>query len=124
VVTYTESANSISVADRDVEDEFEEWNVDYTSNFPTPPAELIPGETVTLSASFKASGTVAEGRENYSQQFQYGVDGNSIDPSFAYRYRPFALDFDGNSTTSFNLVVKGLGGDLRITAFWWNCNVN
>ncbi|MFQ5463557.1 MAG: hypothetical protein ACE5E5_13155 [Phycisphaerae bacterium] len=122
VVTYTETANSISVADREVDNGFEFWNVNYTSNFPTPPAELIPGETITLSASFTASGTVAEGQENYSWQFQYRVDGHNIHPLFAYRYRPFALDFDGTSSTTFNFVVKGLGGELRISAFWWNCS--
>ena len=122
VLTFTETANSISVQDRDVDNGFENYNVTYTSNFPTPPSELIPGDTVTLDVSFTSSGTVTDPFVNYSWQFQYRVDGNDIDPPGAYRYLPFSTDFDGTSSTTYSFVVKGLGGELVISAFWFNCS--
>ena len=118
-MTYTISETSISVQDANWDNGFEFWNINVASNFPTPPMELVPGETITLSVSFTSGGTVAEG--NPGAQFQYWVDDHAIDPQFSYFYLPWSPTFDGATSTTYSFVVKGLGGELLISAFWWNC---
>ena len=115
---YSETRNSVTHQHRDVDKGFENYNVTVTCNFPTPPSNLFPGENVLLSVSFTASGTVVNG--NPGAQFQYWVDGSSIDPPFSYFYVPWSPNFSGENSTTYKFNVENVcsGGELDIVAFW------
>lgn len=125
VLTYTETANSITMVNRDVDNGFENYNVTVVCTFPTPPTELIPGETVVLDVSFTHSGTWQA--FNPGVQFQYWRDTFAIDPSIAYQYYPWnpnSADFGMDKSTTFNLTVPSVtvGGEIDLVAFLWNCS--
>ncbi|MCH7994037.1 MAG: hypothetical protein IIB57_06290 [Planctomycetes bacterium] len=120
-ITYTTTATSVTHTDRFVDNLVEQYNVTVTSNFPTPAAELNPGDTVMLSVSFTHSGTVLNG--NPGAQFQYWVGGHAIDPISSYFYLAWSPDFSGETSTTYSFVVPNVGSDgtWTIAAFWWNC---
>ena len=123
--TYTTSANSITLAERDVDHGFENYNIVLTSTFATPPSELTPADTVTLSVDLTHSGTVAA--FNPGLQFQYWRDEFAMDPQYAYQYYPWnpaSADFGSDTSTTFSFVVPTVstGGEMILTAGWWNCS--
>jgi|GEM_PF-5059071 len=125
VVTYTETANSITFVNRDVDNGFENYNITIVSSFPTPPSELIPGETVVLDVTFTHSGTWQA--FNPGVQFQYRRNGIDLEPQFAYQYYPWnpnSPDFGKDASTSYSFVVPsvGIGGTIDLVAFLWNCS--
>ncbi len=120
--TYTTSANSVIYTDRYVDNSVEQYNITITSTFPTPAAELNPGDTVVLSVTFTHGGTHLA--YNPLAQFQYWVNGHAIDPPNSYYYAPWGPAFTGESSTTYSFGVPSVttDGTLTVTAFWWNCS--
>jgi len=98
-----------------------EMDVAIGVNFSSPPDRLIPGRTVQFSASFFHRGVVHAG--NPAIAFEYRVDGVSLSGTPGFTYAPFAPNAQSGPviTSSFVVPAARSGGEMRVTAFLWNC---
>lgn len=114
------SAGSFSYTDVDVDHEYTYHNITLTAKYDIPPANLLPGDEVTLGASASHSGSVNEGGVGGGLSFQYSVSNNALDPVLSYY--PWAQNFDGNATGSWTFTVPAAydGGEFTIAAGLWN----
>lgn len=114
------SEGSFSFTDVDVDHEYTYHNITLTAKYDIPPATLVPGEEVTLSASASHSGSINEGGSGGGLVFQYHISDHSLEPVLSYF--PWAPTFDETSTGSwsFNVPAAVEGGEFMIYAGLWN----
>jgi beta-lactam-binding protein with PASTA domain len=97
-----------------------ELDVSIGVDFTGPPAQLVPGQTVNLSATFSHRGTVNSGNPGIA--FEYRGDGIGVSGPAGHTYSPWAPEFRGVSSISPNFQVPAVhGGQIALTAFLWNC---
>jgi len=120
-LSITAAETSITLADRDVDHGFENYNITLTTSFAQPPSEMVPGDTITLTVTASHSGTVTVG--NPGLQFWYSSNDVGISPDTVLAYYPWAPEFEGTSTKTYSFVVPDTydGGQLELSASWWNC---
>ena len=117
---YTVSDTSLGIQDRDVDHGYEYHNVSVQASFQKPPAELIPGQTVELTATFSHSGTAEDA--GIGVLFWYSGKGIDMQPATAFGYAPWNPAFDGTSSATYTFVVPPAldGAEMEITASFWN----
>jgi len=118
---YSVSRTSFGIDDRDVDGGYEYHNVSVEASFQEPPAQLIPGQTVELQATFSHGGT-AEGA-GIGIQFWYSGDGVAFEPASAFGYYPWHDGFDGTSSATYSFDVPQAyfdGEQFEIYASLWN----
>jgi len=120
---YTVTATGISSHRRDVDYGVELWNMESKVTFDTPPAVMIPGEVVTLSASGSVSGT-ENADWNPGEQFEIRADGVTLEGEtyFAMGITPQRSPSSGSISPWFTVPPPSAEGvEIRIHAFYWNC---
>ncbi len=118
---YSVSASSFGIADRAVDYGIEYHNVSIAASFQQPPAELVPGATVDLTATFSHSGTASDG--GIGVHFWYASQDVNIQPRATFFYSPWNQDFDGKSSATFAFVVPWVYSStetMEIQAAFWN----
>lgn len=117
---YSVTESSFGVDDREVDHGYEYHNVSVQVSFEQPPAELIPGETVQLTASFSHSGTAEDA--GIGVLFWYSSDDVYVEPHTAFGYAPWNDGFDGTSSVTYTFDVPYIfgEGELQINASLWN----
>lgn len=121
-MSFTVTASSIRMDDREVDHGFEYHDVTLTTAFDQPPSELTPGATVTLTVTASHSGTVSEGAGT-GFQFWYSSEDVAITPDEVLGYYPWTDTFSGTNTKTYTFTVPAAyeGGTFEIYASWWNC---
>lgn len=119
---FTVSETSFSVHDVHMDHGYLYYDVTLTTSFDAPPSELVPGETISLNGTCSHSGQVNEGSP--ALLFQYRGEGVSISPSSAFWYAPWNDAFTGEASSTYSFTVPKTGsGQIKISAFWWNCGM-
>jgi hypothetical protein len=118
---FTVTDGSITVRDKHVDHGYLYFDPTFIANFDQPPAQMTPGDTITLNATTEGSGYVSphSGGWNSGITFQYYGDGVTLlgDPIAGTN-----LDFiSDTSTVNFDVPAVTAGGRLEISAFLWNC---
>jgi hypothetical protein len=125
---YTPTESSFIVHDKDVDHEYVYHDVSVTVDFETPPANVLPGESISLKVNFSHQGEVNEGGSGILTQFWYTSDDIYLEPKI-FAYNPWADDFNGETSTNYlvNFPTDGSIDSFTITASLWNadaCIVN
>jgi hypothetical protein len=117
---YSVSATSFGVADREVDHGIEYHNVTVVASFQQPPAELVPGVTVDLTATFSHSGTADDG--GIGILFWYTGKGVGMQPSQPFSCAPWNPASGATSSAMFSFVVPPTysGAEIEIRAAIWN----
>lgn len=117
---YTVSASSLRVSDRDVDREVEYHNVTVTAALQQPPATLVPGETITLTAQLSHAGTDEAG--TFGVTFWYSGKGIKMQPASAFSYTPWTPNakVESSAVYSFTVPPAREGGEIEIYASFWN----
>lgn len=115
--TITETSMSYSTRS---EDHGSLWyDINLSVAFTKPPAQLIPGETVNLSATFSHGGSLNRG--NPGIRFEYRGEGINLGGVRTQAYYPWAPEFEGPGAVSASFVVPQAGdGEIKLHAFLWN----
>lgn len=120
MATYTVTSTSISWHDVDVDHGYTSWDITLTSTFEEPPAEMNPGDTVSLNVTFSHSGTVDSGSPG--ARFWYSGDGVTMDTPDTLPYFPWDAGFTGIDSATYTFTVPPVSGaQIEIYASWWNC---
>lgn len=122
-VEWTQTANSLTLNQIDVDNGFENFNVVVTASFPTPPAILTPGETIVLNVDFVGTGTVVA--FNPGIQFLYWRDNFQLGQYQYFPWNPSSPDFNSGASVAFDFTVPSIGsggGEFTLTAFLLNCS--
>lgn len=118
---YSVSPSSFGIADRAVDYGIEYHNVSVAASFQQPPAELVPGATVELTATLSHGGTAADG--GIGVHFWYASQDVSMQPRATFFYSPWDQAFDGTSSATFAFVVPWVYSStetIEIQAAFWN----
>ena len=117
---FTVSETNFGIDDREVDHGYEYHNVKVQASFQKPPAELVPGQTVELVATFSHSGTAEDA--GVVLRFQYNGEGVAMQPATAFGYAPWYDGFDGTSSATYTFDVPQAysGGEIEIYAGLWN----
>ena len=117
---YTVSDSSLGIQDREVDHGYEYHNVSVQASLQKPPAELVPGESVELTATFSHSGTAEDA--GLGVLFWYTGEGVAMQPDTAFGYAPWNSAFDGTSSATYTFVVPPArdGAEMEIFASFWN----
>ena len=113
---YTLTSTSFSVHDVEVDNGFVYYDVNMTTNFAAPPSELIPGQTVNLTANFSHSGVV----DSYPPGVRFIYSGDvPMTPTTTFAYFPWHENFTGVSSVTYSFVVPNThSGEIKIYASW------
>lgn len=88
--------------------------------FSPPPRELVPGQTVSLTASFAYRGVAPA--DNPLIRFEFRGQGFRVTGTPLLIYAPFNPDYRGGSSLGASFVVPRVHrGDISLSAFLWNC---
>jgi hypothetical protein len=89
-------------------------------SFSPPPRELVPGQTVNLTASFAHQGVAPA--DNPLIRFEFRGQGFHMTGTPLLTYAPFNPDYRGGSSLGASFVVPRVHrGEIRLSAFLWNC---
>jgi len=131
-VIFTVSETSMSTKDHKVLRDRLYFDFTLTANFDKPPANLIPGETVQLSATVSGSGSGSDTSDipawaghggGMSLQFQYRAEGVKLDgwdQVLAISGTADGLSEMGTNTGSFVVPELSEDGEIIVSAFLWN----
>ena len=118
---YSVSTSSFGVDDRSVDHGYEYHNCSIQVSFQEPPAELVPGQIVELTASAAHSGTAEDA--GCGIQFWYSSDDVNMQPETVLAYAPWHEAFDGTSSATYSFEVPQAysdGEEIEIWAGLWN----
>jgi len=117
---YSVSDSSLGIEDRQVDHGYEYHLVSIQASLQKPPAELVPGQTVELTATFSHSGSAEDA--GIGVLFWYSGKGVRMQPADAFGYAPWSPAFDGTASATYTFVVPAAlsGGELEIYASLWN----
>jgi len=119
LAVYTLTSTSFSIHDVDVDHGYQYYDVILTTNFQSPPSQLIPGQTVNLTVTCSHSGVVNSG--NPGLLLWYSSDDVSMNPSTAFGYSPWSQNFTGDYTATYSFTVPNThSGEIKIYFGWWN----
>jgi len=119
---YTVSESGLGIQDREVDHGYEYHNVSVSAALQEPPAEMVPGQTIELTATFAHSGSVSAGGLGIGVLFWYSGKGLQMQPAEPFRYAPWDSGFDGTSSVTYTSVIPWAAGgeELEIYASFWN----
>ena len=122
-LTYVPTESSFTVHDKEVDHEYVYHDVTVTVNFESPPANVLPGESVSLIVNFSKGGEVNEGGSGILTQFWYTSDEIYVEPKI-FSYAPWAENYDGVTSTKYvvNFPSEGSIDSFTITASLWNAD--
>ncbi len=121
-VIYKVSKDGFTVNDRWRDREYEAWNVTISFDWDPLPQVLIPGDTVTLGASGRGSGTYDAGRNPF-ERFQYSSKGVALegDVYMEVGVNPSMAETSATLTPSFIVPEPASAkAEIQITAGLWN----
>jgi hypothetical protein len=127
IAEYTVAETSMSYRDHRMErGEILYFDITLKADFDKPPAVLIPGETVNLSATVSGSGSGSDniGGGGMSLRFLYTADGRFLEGFEQSLVIHGSVDGPGNTSSrsgSFVVPNPSFGKEVKITAGLMNC---
>ncbi|MBD3388948.1 MAG: hypothetical protein GF416_07675 [Candidatus Altiarchaeales archaeon] len=121
VLEFGVSESAITVHDRDVDRGVENYDANFKAELTGPPAEMRPGENITISARLTGSGSATPqwaGSCSSALRFEYRADGVGLEGDTR---GTICMDFKEQDLESHFTVPPLRNGEITVTALLWNC---